>query len=192
MNFNDHSELTGSHAFLGASNYHWINYTNEKLIDVYRSSMASLRGTMLHDFASTCIKLNQRLPRSPHALNAFVNDAITFQMKSEQILYFSENCFGTADAICFSKQLKSNRMLLRIHDLKTGKIPGHIEQLLVYAALFCLEYSIKPSEIDMELRIYQEEDIKIFRPTVEDVYPIMDKIIAFDEIIKKIKLEEGE
>ena len=31
MKWNDHSRISGLHAFLGASKYHWINYNEEKL-----------------------------------------------------------------------------------------------------------------------------------------------------------------
>ena len=114
----------------------------------------------------------------------YVNDAIGYRMTPEQVLYYSENCFGTADSISF----KDN--LLRIHDLKTGVTPAHMEQLEIYAALFCLEYKIKPADIDIELRIYQSDDILVFNPTVEDIVPIMDKIITSDKIISEIKEEE--
>lgn len=105
-------------------------------------------------------------------------------MTPEQILFYSDNCFGTADAIAFRGDL------LRIHDLKTGAIPAHMEQLEVYAALFCLEYKVKPADIRMELRLYQSDDILVANPTVEDIAPIMDKIITFDKIINKIKEQE--
>ena len=64
-----------------------------------------------------------------------------------------------------------------------------MEQLEIYAALFCLEYNKKPSDIDMELRIYQNNEIIVHNPTVEDILPIMDKIITFDKIIDKMKIE---
>ena len=111
--------------------------------------MAAQRGTVLHDFACQCIKLGQKLPRSRKTLNMYVNDAINYKMTPEQILYFSPNCFGTADAIVFTNDL------LRIHDYKSGVTPAHIEQLRIYAALFCLEYHVEPFDIDMRLRIYQ-------------------------------------
>ena len=128
--------------------------------------------------------LGQKLPKSKKTLNMYVNDAIGYRMTPEQVLYYSDNCFGTADSISF----KDN--LLRIHDLKTGVTPAHMEQLEIYAALFCLEYKIKPADIDIELRIYQSDDILVFNPTVEDIVPIMDKIITSDKIISKIKEEE--
>lgn len=181
MNFNEHSNLRGEHAFLGASKYHWINYTDDKLVESYNNYMAAQRGTELHDFASRCIRLGQKLPRSKKTLNMYVNDAIGYGMTPEQILYYSENCFGTADAICYRDGY------LRIHDLKTGSIPAHMEQLMVYAALFFLEYKYRPGETEMELRIYQSDDIMICNPTVEDVAPIMEKIRSFDKIIKKLK-----
>lgn len=185
MNFNKHSDLEGQHAFLGASKYHWINYDENKLKTSYSNFLASQKGTMLHEFASQCITLGQKLPRSHKTLNMYVNDAIGYRMSPEQILYFSENCFGTADTIIFKNKL------LRIHDLKTGKIPAHMEQLYIYAALFCLEYSMKPSDIDMELRIYQSDEILYSNPTAEDIVPIIDKIITFDKAIDKIKSVEG-
>ena len=62
---------------------------------------------------------------------------------------------------------------------------------MIYAALFCLEYKVKPSEIDMELRIYQSDNVFYHNPTAEDIVPIIDKIISFDKIIANIKLERG-
>lgn len=185
MNFNNHSMLEGKHAFLGASKYHWINYDADKVADSYSRFLAVQKGTELHDFAAQCIKLGQKLPRSKKTLNMYVNDAIGFKMTPEQVLYYSENCFGTADSISFRNGL------LRIHDLKTGAIPAHMEQLMIYAALFCLEYKVKPSEIDMELRIYQSDNVFYHNPTAEDIVPIIDKIISFDKIIANIKLERG-
>ena len=183
MNFKKHSSLEGKHAFLGASKYHWINYDTDKLIDSYSKFQATLNGTILHDFACQCITLGQKLPKSQKTLNMYVNDAIGFKMKPEQVLYYSDNCFGTADAIIFRNNL------LRIHDLKTGVTRAHMEQLEIYAALFCLEYNKKPSDIDMELRIYQNNEILVHNPTVEDILPIMDKIITFDKLIDKMKIE---
>lgn len=184
MNFNKHSNLEGRHAFLGASKYHWINYSDDKVVESYSRFLATQKGTQLHEFAAQCIRLGQKLPKSKKTLNAYVNDAIGFKMTPEQILFYSDNCFGTADAIVFRDGL------LRIHDLKTGAIPAHMEQLEVYAALFCLEYKIKPADIKMELRLYQSDDILVGDPTVEDIAPIMDKIITFDRIINKIKEQE--
>lgn len=185
MNFNNHSNLEGQHAFLGASTYHWINYDEDKVADSYSKFLARQKGTVLHDFAAQCISLGQKLPKSKKTLNMYVNDAIGYKMSPEQVLFYSENCFGTADAISFRNDF------LRIHDLKTGVTPAHMEQLMIYAALFCLEYKIKPSEIGMELRIYQLDKILYSEPTAEDIVPIIDKIITFDKIITNIKLEEG-
>lgn len=184
MNFNRHLNYEGQHAFLGASSYHWLNYSDEKIADVFSSHLAKQRGTELHDFAAKCIKLRQRLPKSKKTLNMYVNDAIGYRMSPEVVLFYSENCFGTADAISF----KNN--VLRIHDYKSGVTPAKMEQLLIYAALFCLEYRVKPSEIEMELRLYQSDEVLYANPTAEDIVPIMNKIIAFDKIINKIKSEE--
>lgn len=185
MIFNSHYNLSGKHAFLGASKYHWVNYTEDKLIEAFRRHTAAQKGTMIHDFAAQCITLGQKLPRSRKTLNMYVNDAIGYKMTPEQILYYSDNCFGTADAISFRNGE------LRIHDLKTGVIPAHMEQLLVYAAIFCLEYRTKPSDIGIELRLYQNDEVLVHNPEVDEIVPIMDKIITYDKIIDRIKAEEG-
>lgn len=138
----------------------------------------------LHEFAAQCVRLRQKLPRSNKTLNMFVNDAIGFRMNVEQVLFYSENCFGTADAISF----KNN--FLRVHDFKSGIVPANINQLEVYASLFCLEYSFKPSDIEIELRIYQNDTILYHNPYPEEIKAIMDKIVSFDKIINKIRSEE--
>lgn len=185
MNFNTHSNLAGQHAFLGASKYHWINYDDEKVAESYMRHLAVQKGTILHEFAAQCITLGQKLPKSQKTLNMYVNDAIGFKMTPEQVLYYSENCFGTADAISFRDSF------LRIHDLKTGVIPAKMEQLKIYAALFCLEYRVKPGDIGMELRIYQNDNVFYHEPTPDEIAPIMDRIITSDKIISKIREREG-
>ena len=184
MNFNKHSALEGCHAFLSASKYHWINYSEEKLTNTFINELAAQKGTVLHAFAAQCIRLGQRLPRSEKTLNLYVNDAIGYKMTPEQILYFSENCFGTTDAISFRNGL------LRIHDLKTGIRDAHMEQLEIYAALFCLEYHMNPNDIEMELRIYKDNQILCHKAEALDISPIMDKIIAFDKIISQLRGQE--
>ena len=182
MNWNDHSRLTGQHAFLGASKYHWLNYDTQRLVDAYMNYQAKERGTRLHAFAAECIDLKQKLPKSKKTLNAYVNDAIGFRMTPEQVLYYSENCFGTADTISF------NDNFLRIHDLKTGAVPAHMEQLFIYDALFCMEYRIKPEDIRIENRIYQNDDILMASPEPADIQAIIEKIKEFDTIIAELKL----
>ncbi len=185
MIFNNHSNLEGQHAFLGASKYHWINYSEDKVAEAYSKFLATQKGTVLHEFACQCIRLGQKLPKSQKTLNMYVNDAIGYNLKPEQVLYYSQNCFGTADAIDMRGDL------LRIHDLKTGKVPAHMEQLMIYAALFCLEYGIKPTDIDMELRIYQNDDIVVLKPEANDITVITKKIIEADKIVNHIKEMEG-
>jgi hypothetical protein len=182
MNFNNHSQLEGLHAFLGASKYHWVNYDEEKLIATFTKYQAIQRGTELHTLACQCIKLGVKLPKTRNSLNLYVNDAIGFKMTTEQILYFSDNCFGTADTISFRKNM------LRIHDLKTGETPASIKQLMIYNALFCLEYNIKPIEIETELRLYQLDEVLVHIPEPEEIFNIMDKIIAFDKKIEQLKI----
>ena len=184
MNFNKHSKLEGLHAPFGASQSSWLRYDDEKVREVYLNKQAAMMGTRLHAWAKDTIDLGIKQPRSKKTIYAYVNDAIGFKMNTEVVLYYSDRFFGTADSISFRNNM------LRIHDLKTGKTPVHMEQLLIYAALFCLEYKIKPGEIDIELRIYQNDEILYLNPTAEDVVPIMDKIVHFDKLLKEME-EEG-
>lgn len=184
MNFNDHSDLKDLHAFLGASSYHWINYDEEKLKETYLNKLATLKGTRLHALAAELIDLKINLPKEQKTLNMYVNDAIGYLMKPEQVLFYSPNCFGTADAISYSEKKK----LLRIHDLKTGVTPASMSQLKIYASLFCLEYDVDPNEIDMELRIYQSNEVIIdYVEDREDILYISQKIKTFDKQINQIK-----
>lgn len=186
MNFNTHYQLEGKHAFLSASKWHWVNYDDDRLMDAYSRYDATTRGTILHDFARRCIELDQRLPRSKKTLNSYVNDAIGFKMKPEVVLYYSDFCFGTADAISFRDDF------LRIHDLKTGVTPAHVEQLMIYAAIFCLEYHKKPEKIGMELRLYQNNEIVALEPDPKDIWDIMQKIIHFNSLLVNANsIEEG-
>lgn len=187
MDFRKHSELEGKHAFLGASKYSWLNYDDDKLSEAFRNENARYRGTKLHEFASQCINLREKLADSNKTLNMFVNDAIGFRMQSEQVLYYSENCFGTADAIGFSEKTTK----LRIHDLKTGLIPGNMKQLYIYTSLFCLEYAMDPHELDIELRIYQFDDFTIDVPETTDILRIMQRIVHFDRLLSELKDEES-
>ncbi len=186
MNFIPHLDLVGEHAFLGASKYHWINYDDDKLIQTYMNAQAVQRGTELHDLACQLIRLKVKLPGVRKTLNMYVNDALRFELTPEQPLYFSRNCFGTADGIAYDEA----KHFLRIHDLKTGSTPAHMEQLQIYAALFCLEYHKRPETLGMELRIYQNDEIQISMPDHKDIERIMTTIIRFDDKIEKMKLEE--
>lgn len=184
MKWNEHSSLKGEHAFLSASKYHWINYDNEKLDSVYLSWLGIKKGTELHELASKLIDMRQKLPRTQKSLNLYVNDAIGFKMLTELTLYYSPNCFGTADAISFRDNF------LRIHDLKTGKTQASIKQLEIYAALFCLEYDFNPNSINIELRLYQYDEVLVHEPDAEELMYIMDKIKEFDKRIEILKQEE--
>ena len=184
MQFNSHKNLAGLHAPFSPSQSSWLRYDDKKAIEAYHNKQAAEIGTRLHAWAKDTIDLGIKQPKSKKTLYSYVNDAIGFKMNTEVILYYSPRFFGTADAISFRDNF------LRIHDLKTGKCPVHMEQLLVYASLFCLEYKVKPGTIDMELRIYQEDDILVCNPTAEDIVPIMDKIIHLNKILDKIESEE--
>lgn len=208
MIFNQHSDLEGRHAFLSPSKYSWLNYDQDKLEEAYKRQYTTQIGTLLHDLAHRCIVNKIRLNKSDRhlvllnllengipqglintndilsTLVPFVNDALGFQMDSEVVLYYSDNAFGTTDAIAF----KNN--ILRIHDYKSGITPVHMDQLYVYAALFCLEYIVKPENIKIELRIYQSGEVIYDEPDPEVIRAIMNKIVDSDRFLRKHKEEE--
>lgn len=185
MNFEKHLILKGMHAPFGASQSSWLRYDDQKIIDTLRNKQAAAMGTRLHEWAKETIDLRIKQPRSKKTIYAYINDAIGFNMSTEVILYYSTNFFGTADAISFVDNV------LRIHDLKTGITSVHMEQLIIYAALFCLEYKIKPGSIDIQLRIYHRDEVIVYNPEVDEVTQVMDRIIHLNKILEKIDYLEG-
>lgn len=211
MQWNDHHQLEGKHAFLGASNFHWTNWNDETFENRYYGQFSTVIGTAIHALAHDCIVSRTKLTKHDahliditlyHAyvpkdaydpnlilnnLIPFVNDALGFHMSSEILLYYNAYCFGTCDTISFDEKNK----LLRIHDLKTGTTPTHMEQLLIYAALFCLEYHKNPHQFNTELRIYQNFDILIANPTPEEIDHYMDLIQNRSKLIMSYLEREG-
>lgn len=163
---------------LSPSQPSWLNYDVNRLLIFLNNLKAKERGTKLHEYAQQSIELERWCPEE-HAdtVSLYVNDAISFNMRPEQILFYSKYFFGTADAISFDGDT------LRIHDLKTGSIPGKMDQLLIYDALFCLEYGYDPHDFDHVLRIYQFDDYTESNPTAEDVQRTMDIIQNFDALL---------
>lgn len=183
MRWNRHLSLQGEHAFLSPSQYHWIHYTPNKLIQKWTASQAAEYGTLQHEYALREIQAG-RLSNLVGTIGLYINDAIKYRMTCEQVLYYSDNCFGTADTISFRYKT------LRIHDLKTGVIPGSVHQLEIYAALFCLEYEVDPFDIKIELRIYQADEVAVYDADPEDIQFIMERIQEFDKLIDHRRLEE--
>ena len=185
MIFTKHSNLEGLHAPFGASQSAWLRYDDEKILATYNNMKAKEMGTRLHAWAKETIDLGIKQPRSKKTIYAYVNDAIGYKMDTEVVLFYSPRFFGTADAICFRNGI------LRIHDLKTGVTKVHMEQLMIYAALFCLEYKIKPADIEIELRIYQSDEVLYHNPPAEDIKSIMDRIIYLDKMLERLDCEEA-
>lgn len=183
MRFNRHLDLRGEHAFLSPSQYHWVNYTPNRLAERWTTAQAAAYGIAQHAYAQVEIEAG-RLSDHIGTLGQYINDAIRYRMTTEQCLYYSENCFGTADAISFRYKT------LRIFDLKTGVVPGSVHQLEIYAALFCLEYDVDPYTIKFELRIYQDNEVVIFDADQDDIMFIMERIQEFDKQINQLRLEE--
>lgn len=205
MNWNQHRNLEGGHAFLSASKYNWLTKTNEEIVQSYTNSFAQSIGTLSHAFAADYIRFREKLKKSDsrtlkmdlmrrgipeYAIDIrsffptvmrYVNDSIDYMMDPEVLLYYSDLCFGTADAIQVSNGV------LRIHDLKTGTTVAKIDQLKIYAALFYLEYGQKPERLRTELRIYQSDDIIVHEPEVDEIREVMDAIVEKDRVLQKLK-----
>lgn len=212
MQFNNHRHLEGKHAILSASSWHWLNDEPDDLVNRLRSKYAQSIGTILHSVAYKHIKYRIKLHKydknnvilelltncipAPivdsldfdvmfENLMVYVNDCIGFRMEPEVVLCYSENFFGTTDAIAYSER----DHFLRIHDYKSGVTEASVNQLMVYAALFCLEYGIKPGHIETELRIYQNNEVGIWQPSVDELVPVIDKIVTFDKFLTNINEE---
>lgn len=188
MNFNKHYDLEGKHAFLSPSKISWIRYSKEQMRNAYLNSLAIARGVKLHAMAKELIEEGIKVRGNKQTFAAYVNDAIGYGMTPEQPLYFSPNCFGTTDAIFYKDGL------LRIHDLKTGTTPVHMEQLEIYAALFMLEYErvfgVRPSNTKTELRIYQNDDVIEESPEPEKIEALMNDIRQKDSWVNEIRGED--
>lgn len=212
MNFNRHLQQEGRHALLGASTWHWLNDNQDSLLKRIRSQYATEIGTILHNVACKHITYRIKMTKSDKKnvmlelltngipgyvidvldfdamfenLMTYTNDGIGFKMKPEVVLYYSDNFFGTTDAIHYSEKDR----FLRIHDYKSGTTPARMEQLMIYDALFCLEYRIKPTEFDAELRIYQNNEIIFHNPEPEEILDVMNKITSFDKFLTTIQEE---
>lgn len=200
MIWKDYSRLKGTHAFMSPSRYSWVNMDLEKIIFSKSRSYATQIGTLLHSYAAMNIEAKWRINKSDKRdvvrylvvenkvpvraveteigrmflnLMLYVNDCIGYNMDPEVLLYFSKECYGTTDAISWDDKNKD----LKIFDLKTGVTPANLKQLEIYAALFCLDYNIKPSQINsIELRLYQNAEIvgEMLNPI--DLVPTIDKI----------------
>jgi hypothetical protein len=188
VKFNRHSDVEGQHSFLSASKYHWINYEPERLLESVANSRAAALGTRKHNAARECIELGMKLQNTGQTINMYVNDCIGYRMSPEVTLFHSYNAFGTADAISFRRE--GEEMVLRIFDLKTGVSATSGMQLKVYAAYFCLEYNVRPMEIAYDLRIYQNDEIKMIETDPEEIVYIMDRIVESDKLIIKAMQEE--
>jgi len=193
MHFNSHSELSGKHAFLSPSSSAWLRYDETQVQARLQSWKAAKRGTDIHNHAHESIRLGIYLAfpteeeqaqgrGNPIALAAYVAHGIDWGMSCEVPLFYSENCFGHADTMSF------DTVTLRISDLKTGITASKMEQLKIYAAIFCLEYGVDPYGINIELRIYQREEIHDYVPSPEEIVQIMTTIVERDQYIESLKV----
>jgi hypothetical protein len=184
LRWNKHSHLEGAHAFLSPSSYHWINYDEEKLAFRWKTIQAAMRGVEDHRYAAIAIEEREFQDDETTTLGMYINQCIQYRMTPELVLYYSPNCFGTVDAIAWRYRR------LRISDLKTGATPTSEHQLEVYAALFFLEYEIDPYDArEIELRIYQDGECRVYLADPGYIKGIMEKIVLFDEMINDLRKE---
>lgn len=178
MQWEDRSNANQRHWFLSPSKHSWLTCDDDKLISNYEGEMRKIRGTELHAWAAWTIELGLTQSKSKQTLYMYVNDAIKYNMSVEQtLIYDPKYAGGTADAITLDGNL------LRIHDLKTGETPASMDQLLCYAALFCLSRNWDPYQLMYELRIYQSDQIVIYKPTPDEVAEKMDRYIHCCQVL---------
>lgn len=187
--FRNHWNLEGKHAFLSPSSYHWLNYDEEKVRNRLKTSMDAALGTRKHELAKELIEMGIKLNDTGQTLNSYVNDCIGYRMKPEVLLYYSDNCFGTADAIDYRLNPRTQKMRLRVFDLKNGVSKTSEKQLWIYIALFCLEYEVDINEIEVDARIYQNDMINTFEIDPVVIMQVMDKIKRDDAIIEEARME---
>ena len=211
MQWHDHSEIDGLHAFLAPSKKSWLNYDYEKLEAAWANSWATTIGTVLHAFAEKRIRRRRRITNKSKEsiedfmydngipeklidvdeyfenLAAFINDAIGFRMVPEKGLKISDDCFGHTDAISYDERKK----ILRISDYKSGKTEPSMDQLLIYAALFFIEYGkelgIGLSDLKVELRIYYQGQVLYYEPEEDVMAHTVDIVLCKNRELKTIK-----
>lgn len=145
---------------------------------------ASLEGVEQHRYAAICIEEGIVQDDETTTVGMYINQCIQYKMSAEVVLFYSPNAFGTVDAIAYRHRR------LRISDLKTGVTRTSEHQLEVYAALFCLEYEIDPFSMrDIELRIYQDNGVRMYTGDPYFIKGIMDKIRKFDQILNQLREE---
>lgn len=157
----------------GIENYIYTKYriAEESKLSAYGMKLLSHVGTLPKEVFETA--------------RMYVNDGIQFRMTVEQPLVYSEFIYGTADTIAFRDNL------LRISDYKSGDHPASMEQVMSYAALFFLEYTIKPRDVKTELRIYQGGEINYVEPETDEIEDVMAAIINVNRISEKYQAKEG-
>lgn len=191
MNFKQPYELKNKHAFFAPSKHTWLRWDKDRIREAWKNAKAAELGTALHAHAESCILFGTKLLDKKSTLGMYVNDAIEYKMDTEVPLYYNDLCFGHADALGF------RRKKLRVFDLKTGLItPGSMEQLLIYAALFCFNKPEKidgvwrftglrtdPLSISYDLRIYQFDQAVCYEPSGEEILEIMNIIIEDTDFV---------
>lgn len=206
--FNKHPEIKdGEHAiFAPSKKYLSRGLTEEQIYNILYSMYAAQIGILIHELCSQLIEEKQPIRKDamrsmiyhtlyqakiPIALIQperyidtvvpYVKDAIGYDLIPEQrIVYQYPIAWGTADAIKFNP----TKCELRIHDLKTGKTPASLDQLIEYAAYFYLEYHIKPGDCKTILSIYQNGEVITGYPTASDILPIMDNAVALTKYVQ--------
>lgn len=208
LELNEHKEIWEKHAVFSPSQFYWINYDPEKLLSFWDNRRAQEIGTYVHNSASRIILDEYYFRdnnvdcahislRGKDSYSRHIMHSIKHRMMPEVAVKYSDICFGHADALAYDL----NKRILRINDLKTGKNPGHMEQLEIYAALFFGEYwdqliyghQIDPYTSTIELRIFQFNDELLATPSPEYIIDnILGRIKEQHEILSDSLAQRGE
>lgn len=166
----------------------WIRYSKEKIVAKVNQWDTVQRGVDLHALAAEAIRLQVQLSSENGVISQYVRDAITYDCEVEVPLSYSQYIYGTADALRFDFSTKT----LYVFDLKTGKKEASTDQVLIYAAMWCLINNIDPYDIDFDLRIYSDVNTIILRTEdnsgIQDkVRECMDSIVFVDNTVNEYK-----
>jgi hypothetical protein len=167
-----------------------LEYDEDKLRRVFFQTQQARRGDELHAYAQRAIDLSIRQAENGTTLSTYINDAIGFRMEAEVPLYYSPECFGTADAAGI--RMERGEYVLRISDLKTGTSPASIKQPLIYAGIFFHEYSelFRPEDVKVILRIYQNDQIEELIPDFSEILSVMSTIKTQAAMVAYLREED--
>ena len=117
FSFNRHPNLEGQHAFLSASNYHWINYSEDKVEETYDVRCLGYDPYNAKEFVERWMSEN-----GPYGIEKVIQGAKTEsvplgelkKLSEERMLIFDEDLMTFAMGNCITiEDTNGNRKLMK-------------------------------------------------------------------------------